>query len=170
MQTNGVPVGAAPGLKAYTQEFVNVRSAISNQVTFTNANWDQTGLTNSVPIPWASSYYPASEAAAVANTNIVLDYLLNISPTNNHAIAFAIESITVSNTVTVTVKLTDGGDPLATTINGAVKLYGKPTLNASNWSVIADATVSNASFNVSGKYTLPAVSTSTNTFFKANIE
>jgi hypothetical protein len=170
MQTNGVPVGAAPGLKAYTQTLVNVQSAITNQVTFTNANWDQTGLTNSVPIPWVTNYYPTSEAAAVANTNIARDYLLNISPTNNHAIAFAIESITVSNAVTVTVKLADGGDPLATTINGAVKLYGKPTLNASNWVVIADATVSNASFNVSGKYTLPAVSTSTNTFFKANIE
>ncbi len=170
MQTNGVPVGAAPGLKAYTQALVNVRSAISNQVTFTNATWAQTGLTNSVPIPWATNYYPTSEAAAVANTNIVRDYLLNISPTNNHAIAFAIESITVSNAVTVTVKLADGGDPLATTINGAVKLYGKPTLDTADWSVIADATVSNASFNVSGKYTLPAVSTSTNTFFKANIE
>jgi hypothetical protein len=170
MLTNGVAVAQAPGLKVYTQAFVNVQSAISNQVTFTNANWTQTGLTNSVPISWAATYYPTSEAAAVANANIARDYLLNISPTNSHAIGFAIESITVSNTVTVTVKLSDGGDPLSTTINGAVKLYGKPTLNTADWSVIADATVSNANFNVSGRYTLPAFPTHANTFFKAIIE
>ncbi len=170
LRTNGVAVGAAPGLKVYTQAFVNVRSAISNQVTFTNANWTQTGLTSSVPVSWAATYYPASEAAAVANTNIARDYLLNISPTNTHAIAFAIESITVSNAVTVTVKLADGGNPLTTTINGAVKLYGKPTLNTADWSVIAAATVSNANFSVSGTYTLPAFPTQTNTFFKAIIE
>jgi hypothetical protein len=170
MLTNGVAVAQAPGLKVYTQAFVNVQSAISNQVTFTNANWTQTGLTNSVPVSWAATYYPASEAAAVANPNIARDYLLNISPTNSHAIGFAIESITVSNTVTVTVKLSDGGDPLSTTINGAVKLYGKPTLNTADWSVIADATVSNANFNASGRYTLPAFPTHANTFFKAIIE
>jgi hypothetical protein len=170
MQTNNMSVGAAPGVKVYTQAFVNVQSAISNQVTFTNANWDQTGLTNSISIPWASSYYPTSEAAAAANTNMARDYLLNIIPTNSHAISFAIEAITVSNAVSVTVKLADGGDPLSTTINGAVKLYGKPTLNTVDWSVIAAATVSNANFNVSGEYTLPPFPTQTNTFFKAIIE
>ncbi|MEI8353863.1 MAG: hypothetical protein WCG22_05080, partial [Lentisphaerota bacterium] len=170
MRTNGVEVGAAPGLKVYTQAFVNVQSAISNQVTFTNASSAQTGLTNRVEIHWVTNYYPTSEAAAVANTNIVRDYLLNISPTNSHTIAFSIDSIIASNKVTVTVKLADGVNALTNRINGVLRLYGKPTLNASNWVVIADATVSNASFNASGKYTLPAVSTSTNTFFKANIE
>jgi hypothetical protein len=168
MQTNGVTVGAALGAKVYT--LVNVQSSISNQVTFTNASSAQTGLTNRVEIHWVTNYYPTSEAAAVANTNIVRDYLLNISPTNNHTIAFSIDSIIASNKVTVTVKLADGGNALTNRINGVLRLYGKPTLNASNWSVIADATVSNASFNASGKYTLPPVSTSTNTFFKANIE
>jgi hypothetical protein len=170
MQTNGVPVGAALGAKVYTQALVNVQSSISNQVTFTNASSAQTGLTNRVELQWVTNYYPTSEAAAVANTNIVRDYLLNISPTNSHTIAFAIDSIIASNKVTVTVKLADGGIALTNQIKGVLRLYGKPTLNASNWSVIADATVSNASFNASGKYTLPAVSTSTNTFFKANIE
>jgi hypothetical protein len=168
MQTNGVTVGAALGAKVYT--LVNVQSSISNQVTFTNASSAQTGLTNRVEIHWVTNYYPTSEAAAVANTNIVRDYLLNISPTNSHTIAFSIDSIIASNKVTVTVKLADGVNALTNRINGVLRLYGKPTLNASNWSVIADATVSNASFNASGKYTLPAVSTSTNTFFKANIE
>jgi hypothetical protein len=137
---------------------------------FTNASSAQTGLTNRVEIHWVTNYYPTSEAAAVANTNIARDYLLNISPTNNHAIAFAIESITVSNAVSVTVKLADGGNPLSTTINGAVKLYGKPTLKTAGWSVIAAATVSNANFNASGTYTLPAFPIQTNTFFRAIIE
>jgi hypothetical protein len=170
MQTNGVTVGAALGAKVYTQALVNVQSSISNQVTFTNASSAQTGLTNRVEIQWVTNYYPMSEAAAVANTNIVRDYLLNISPTNSHTIAFSIDSIIASNKVTVTVKLADGVNALTNRINGVLRLYGKPTLKASNWVVIADATVSNASFNASGKYTLPAVSTSTNTFFKANIE
>jgi hypothetical protein len=170
MLTNGVPVGAALGAKVYTQALVNVQSSISNQVTFTNASSAQTGLTNRVELQWVTNYYPTSEAAAVANTNIVRDYLLNISPTNSHTIAFSIDSIIASNKVTVTVKLADGVNALTNRINGVLRLYGKPTLKASNWVVIADATVSNASFNASGKYTLPAVSTSTNTFFKANIE
>jgi len=102
--------------------------------------------------------------------NIARDYLLEISPTNSHTIAFAIESIVVSNTVTVTVKLTDAGNPLQTRINGALKLYGKPTLTTPTWSGVGAATVSNANFNVDGKYTLPAFPTHTNTFFKAVIE
>jgi|GEM_PF-6890505 len=170
LQTNGVAVGAAQGLTVYTQAHVNVRSAYSNQVTFTHANWTQTGLTNAVPVTWASQYYPTNEAGATGNVNIARDYLLEISPTNSHTIAFAIESIVVSNTVTVTVKLTDAGNPLQTQINGAVKLYGKPTLITPTWSGVGAATVSNANFNVDGKYTLPAFPTHTNTFFKAVIE
>jgi len=170
MATNGVAIGAAVGCRAYTQQFANAQADVSNNVTFVDAAAQQTGLTNSVPTAWAKSYYD-NEADALADASIATDYLLGLAPTNAYTIGFGVKSIVVADgTVTVTVKLTDGDQPLDTTINGALKLYGKAVLTAPAWSGIGAAVVNNANFNASGEYALPPFDPGSNTFFRAVIE
>jgi hypothetical protein len=152
-RTNGVSVASAIGQTTYLWSINNIQSDCSNNVTFVAATPEQTGV--GVPTAWASAYY-ATEAAALADTNIATDYLLGLDPTVTYAVELMVDSITVNGTsITVVVQLKDGVDPLDTTINGTLKLQGKVSLSDVSWSPIGAATILNANFGADGKYSIP---------------
>jgi hypothetical protein len=141
------------GVASHQLDLGPVTEDLDVAVTFAQATQAQTGL--GVPSGWASGYY-ATEALALADANIELDYLLNLNPTGTYDIGLAIQSIDVdvaSGDVTVVVKLTDGVNPLDTTINGELTLLGATTVGGS-YVEIAGAELDNADFNASGEATV----------------
>jgi hypothetical protein len=149
--TDGTAVPAAAGRAAYAQAFVDVQADCSNHVAFAQATEEQTGL--SVPSDWASRYY-ATEAEALADTNIDRDYLLGLDPTGDYSILMMVTAISkAGTTVTVEVQLTDNGEPLSTTIHGELVLFGATTPGGS-YTRIASTAIENAHFDVDGKATL----------------
>lgn len=167
--TNNVAVGEAGGLQVYTQALENVQNDISNHVTFVTATAEQVGVTNSVPLSWIQGYYP-NEADARADGNLAEDYLLGVDPTGVYDIGLTIELIEVDAAVTVIVKLTDGANPLDTRLNGALKVYGKTTLDDPAWVEIASATVTSADFDFDGLSVAGPFDPQSYRFFKAVIE
>lgn len=168
--TNGVAVDVVAGLPVYTQLLANIQGDISNHVTFAEASPAETGLANSNLLAWVKGWYPNSEAAARADENIMEDYLFNLDPSGVYNIGFEIEAITVSTDVTVMVKLSDGVNPLTTTINGDLKVYGKTALADGTWVEVVSATVNRADFDAGGRYILDPFDPGSYRFFKAVIE
>lgn len=167
LEKDGTAVAAAAGQAAYTQELTDIQADISNNVSFAQATTEQTGL--AVPAGWASQFY-GTETAALADLNIAEDYLLGLDPTGEYDIGLEISAITVDNTVTVTCVLSDGENPLQTTINGSLTLYGKVALDDDAWTEIAVFEIVNASFDENGEAVLGPEDADTYNFFKAVIE
>ena len=169
VMTNGVAVDAVAGLPVYTQALANIQGDISNHVTFADATAEEAGLANSNLLVWAKGWY-SNEADARDDDNLLDDYLLNLDPMDSYDIGFEIETITVDTNVTVEVKLSDGVDPLDTTVNGDLKIYGKTALDDVAWVEIAVATVSGADFDAGGHYMVGPFDPGSHRFFRAVIE
>jgi len=168
LTNDAAAVSAAVNGVRYTNTFSEVTANHAVQVSFKTATAVQASIPATVDPLWAGSYYN-TEASAAVNTSLATDYLLGLTPTNTYNIGFEISSLTVSGTnLTVIVQLKDGVNPLDTTIRGTLKIQGKHSLAASDWSDIALATIPYANFGVDGKYTIPFTD-SVYQFYKAVI-
>lgn len=168
--SNDTPVGEASGSKSFTLTLSDVQGDISNHVIFVEADAEQVGISSNVPLDWVKGYYSDNEAAAAADENLADDYLLGVDPRDEYDVALVISAIVVTDDVVVTVKLTDGAMPLATTINGTLRVYGKMSLGDNGWAPVGSAAVISADFNSSGLCEVGPFDPQGFRFFKAVIE
>lgn len=168
LTTDGVSVAAAAGARTYTQSLVAVQADATNNVTFVNATAVQAGIDTNVSTTWAAAYF-ATEAAAAADGNLALDYLLGQLPSSSYTSVLTIRSIAVASTnVNVMVGLSGAGLTLPTTIHGTLKLRCSGNLAA--WTDVGAIRIDNATFDAGGNSAVIAfTTTASNTFYKAEI-
>jgi hypothetical protein len=149
VQTNGGAVAAAVGAISNLLSLTGVGGDLTNRVAFTNATAEQVGLPDGVAVSWTTNYY-VTESAAVADTNLSLDYLLNQNPTNIYDPALNITDIAVSNaSAKISVRLS--GVQLPTAINGVLQLQGATNLELGGWGDAGGGAISNAIFDGDGQ-------------------
>ncbi len=128
LKSNGTPVPEAQGASEYVWSVTGASQDISNEVAF--AAWAHPY--GGVPTAWLARWSEAAVAAGDTDgLDTVAEHLLNTSPTANTAYAFEVTSISVSNNVAVTVRLTRDtvvDDYNAGCINGKLYLYGSGNL------------------------------------------
>jgi VCBS repeat-containing protein len=167
LSNDAVAVLAAASTSVYTNLFTAVTSDHNVQVDFAGVTAAQAGVPTNVAVDWVKQYY-ASEAAAAGDPDLETDYLLGLDPTNIYDIGFSFLSLSVTGgTVSSTVQLKDGIQPLHTRINGVLKLQGKADLMG-EWADVGSAFISNALFDVNGKCTVQFTDAS-NRVYKALI-
>jgi hypothetical protein len=101
LASNGALIGAAAGVRVFTQALANVAADISNDVTFAIATTNQTGYPN-VPTLWLTNW---AEGAVISDPafDVHAKYLIGLDPTTLNTFELRIDSFTVSETNAITV-------------------------------------------------------------------
>ena len=138
LASNTTAIGAAVGMKVYTQAIVNVTADLSNDVTFALATTNQTGYAN-VPTAWLTNW---AESAVITDSTFDVHgkYLIGLDPTTSNTFALAIESCSVSGSnVVIVLKRTYTGGLSPDGMHGQLELQATASLGSAFTNVAGTA-------------------------------
>lgn len=162
---DGASVGAAAGLKSYTQQLDSISAPISNNVTFVTNSLG--AVVSQVPSSYALDNN-VDEAWAIANSNAMQQgYMLGTEPTTNGALTISAINVIGTN-LEVTVQLKTNNVALNTTINGWLLVDATTNLSV-GFTGAYKADLQYAAFTNTGTHVVSFTDADSNKFYKASI-
>jgi hypothetical protein len=169
LASNNTAIGAAAGLKVYTQMLVHVTADTSNDVTFALATTNQTGYAN-VPTVWLTNW---EENAVISDSafDVHGKYLIGLDPTTSNTFALKIESFDVSGSNVITVvKRTYTGGLSPDGMHGELQLQATDNLGSVFTNVAGTAVTGASVFDGANRKTYTNTIEGTSLFIRAVIQ
>lgn len=169
LASNNIPVGAAAGMKVFTQAVINVAADLSNDISFVMLTTDQTGYVD-VPVTWLTNW---AESAIITDTafSVSSKYLIGLDPTTSNAFDLAIESLSVEDTnVVVVLKRTYSGGLSPDGMHGQLTLQKTEVMGDLFSNVTGTAATGAGVYDATGRKTFTNAFDGTTRFVRAVIQ